>query len=168
MPRGLAAMPPPPPGLAASSDRSCPHWPPTHSPTTAGCPSPDPSSAGRSGSPEPNTLITQENCDTLPGGGRLLLMVRRRRCASGPPDQVPCAGMLRDIPRFHRGTGGPRRSLRAGLSGHRRNERLVSAASSVTLKIKNTMKSMCYKVADGVGFEPTVRLHARRFSRPLP
>jgi hypothetical protein len=23
-------------------------------------------------------------------------------------------------------------------------------------------------MADGVGFEPTVRLHARRFSRPLP
>jgi hypothetical protein len=23
-------------------------------------------------------------------------------------------------------------------------------------------------LADGVGFEPTVRLHARRFSRPLP
>ena len=24
------------------------------------------------------------------------------------------------------------------------------------------------ELADGVGFEPTVRLHARRFSRPLP
>jgi hypothetical protein len=23
-------------------------------------------------------------------------------------------------------------------------------------------------MADGVGFEPTVRLHARRFSRPVP
>ena len=26
----------------------------------------------------------------------------------------------------------------------------------------------CSELADGVGFEPTVRLHARRFSRPLP
>jgi hypothetical protein len=32
-------------------------------------------------------------------------------------------------------------------------------------KIKGTMAKMS---PDGVGFEPTVRLHARRFSRPLP
>jgi hypothetical protein len=25
-----------------------------------------------------------------------------------------------------------------------------------------------FRLADGVGFEPTVRLHARRFSRPVP
>ncbi len=54
-----------------------------------------------------------------------------------------------------------------------------SGSQAVTPKMSSESRRSCAwrrkrsahsgtEVADGVGFEPTVRLHVRRFSRPLP
>jgi hypothetical protein len=39
-------------------------------------------------------------------------------------------------------------------------------AGSISLSRRETRSYRA--MAEGVGFEPTVRLHARRFSRPVP
>jgi hypothetical protein len=48
----------------------------------------------------------------------------------------------------------------------------AKAALQITLLHAGTPQGLfCVarsRMADGVGFEPTVRLHARRFSRPVP
>jgi hypothetical protein len=43
----------------------------------------------------------------------------------------------------------------------------ISKLANETANIFNPY-DFCSKVADGVGFEPTVGSHLRRFSRPLP
>jgi site-specific DNA recombinase len=48
------------------------------------------------------------------------------------------------------------------------NEGVRTAEISMPFKVLNTEKDWKNEMAEGVGFEPTVSLHPRRFSRPVP
>ena len=62
----------------------------------------------------------------------------------------------------------------AGLMAELFGVKLVTATIAVRSAPAVSQAGRFFRVpgynhlADGVGFEPTVRLHARRFSRPLP
>ncbi len=58
----------------------------------------------------------------------------------------------------------------ATLSGAPRKRLGVDMGVEIRPQIENINISIGYwgRLADGVGFEPTERLHVRRFSRPLP
>ncbi len=59
-------------------------------------------------------------------------------------------------------------SLRAALHLRVSTARQAEHDVSIPDQKRQGVRSSVPEMADGVGFEPTVRLHVRRFSRPLP